>query len=55
MVREAAWRDPRTRAALERLSGAISPDAMRAMNAAVDRDRRSPADVAKEFLTRLGK
>jgi len=55
VVREAVWRDPRTRAALERLSGAISPDAMRAMNAAVDRDRQTPANVAKEFLSRLGK
>ena len=55
VVRETVWRDPRTRAALERLSGAISPDAMRAMNAAVDRDRRRPADVARDFLSRLGK
>jgi glycine betaine/choline ABC-type transport system substrate-binding protein len=26
---------------------------MRAMNAAVDKDRRRPADVAREFLDRL--
>jgi glycine betaine/choline ABC-type transport system substrate-binding protein len=53
VVRDPVWRGARVRAALERLSGAISPDAMRAMNAAVDRDRRSPAEVAKEFLDRL--
>jgi osmoprotectant transport system substrate-binding protein len=52
VVREPVWRDPRARAALERLSGAISADAMRAMNAAVDRDRRAPAEVAKDFLDR---
>lgn len=50
VVRDPVWSNPRVRSALERLSGAISPEAMRAMNAAVDRDRRRPADVAKEFL-----
>jgi len=50
VVRDAAWSNPRVRGALERLAGAISPDAMRAMNAAVDRDRRRPSDVAREFL-----
>ena len=53
VVREPVWADARTRAALERLSGAVSADAMRAMNAAVDRDRRTPAEVAREFLDRL--
>ncbi|MGE5414791.1 MAG: glycine betaine ABC transporter substrate-binding protein, partial [Syntrophomonadaceae bacterium] len=36
VVRGAVWDDPRARASLETLSGAISADAMRAMNAAVD-------------------
>ena len=54
VVREPVWADARTRAALQRLSGAVTADAMRAMNAAVDRDRRSPAEVAREFLDRLG-
>jgi glycine betaine/choline ABC-type transport system substrate-binding protein len=53
VVREAAWQNAKVRAALEGLSGKIPPDAMRAMNAAVDRDRRRPADVAREFLDRL--
>ncbi len=45
--------EPRARRALERLSGSISADAMRRMNAAVDRDRRSPRDVAHAFLAAL--
>jgi osmoprotectant transport system substrate-binding protein len=53
VVREPVWRDARVRAALERLSGTVSEEAMRMMNAAVDRDRRTPADVAREFLDRL--
>lgn len=40
---------------LEELSGRISDKAMRQLNAAVDRDHRSPADVAREFLARGGK
>lgn len=52
VVRAAAWDDPRARGALERLSGAISAETMRAMNAAVDGGGRRPADVAAEFLAR---
>ena len=33
------------------LAGRIDADAMRRMNAAVDREGRTPADVAREFLT----
>lgn len=51
VVRGPVWKDPRVRRALGRLSGAISADAMRAMNAAVDGGRR-PAGVAAEFLSR---
>jgi glycine betaine/choline ABC-type transport system substrate-binding protein len=40
------------RGALEALSGSITAGAMRRMNAAVDRDRRRPEDVAREFLLR---
>jgi glycine betaine/choline ABC-type transport system substrate-binding protein len=36
--------------ALLRIQGKISLDKMRQMNAAVERDRRSPEDVAREFL-----
>ncbi len=50
VVRDEVAREPRARRALERLSGSISADAMRRMNAAVDRDRRSPRDVARDFL-----
>lgn len=52
VVRDAAWKNARVRAALEPLSGAITADAMRRMNAAVDRDGRRPEDVAREFLSR---
>ena len=51
VLREPVWKDPRARRALERLSSAISADAMRAMNAAVDGGGRRPAAVAAEFLS----
>jgi len=51
VVRSEAWRNPAVRRALESLAGRISADAMRAMNAAVDRDKRRPEDVAREFLS----
>jgi glycine betaine/choline ABC-type transport system substrate-binding protein len=41
---------PGLRAALEELSGSIDDAAMRRMNAAVDREHRYPADVARDFL-----
>ena len=50
VARSEAWKNPAVRRALERLTGRISGDAMRAMNAAVDRDKRRPEDVAREFL-----
>jgi osmoprotectant transport system substrate-binding protein len=53
VVRGAVWKDARVRRALEALSGAITPDAMRKMNAAVDRDGQAPAAVAREFLAGL--
>jgi osmoprotectant transport system substrate-binding protein len=39
------------RAVLEELSGRISDAEMRRMNAAVDRDHRSVAEVARQFLS----
>ena len=45
---------PEVLAALASLDGAIDAAAMRTMNLAVDRDRRTPATVAAEFLSRLG-
>ena len=50
VTRDAVWKNAAARRALEGLAGAISADAMRAMNAAVDRDKRRPEDVAREFL-----
>jgi len=53
VVRDDAWRDARVRRVLDALAGAITPDAMRRMNAAVDRDKRRPEDVAREFVAAL--
>ena len=50
VVGSAAWSDSRVRSALEPLAGRITAEAMREMNAAVDRDRRGPGDVARAFL-----
>jgi len=55
VTRDAVGKNAAARRALERLAGAISADAMRAMNAAVDRDKRRPEDVAREFLAALAK
>ena len=41
------------RSALEALAGRIDVGAMRRLNAAVDRDKRRPEDVAREFLLTL--
>ena len=41
---------PAVRGFLESLAGKIDAAAMRKMNAAVDKDKRRPEDVAKEFL-----
>jgi glycine betaine/choline ABC-type transport system substrate-binding protein len=37
-------------AALRPLAGAIGPDTMRRLNAAVDQDGKSPAAVARAFV-----
>jgi glycine betaine/choline ABC-type transport system substrate-binding protein len=55
VVRQTALeRFPGLRPALDELSGRITDADMRRMNAAVDRDHRSVADVAREFLSRGG-
>jgi glycine betaine/choline ABC-type transport system substrate-binding protein len=51
--RSALLAHPQLHRSLAELSGRISLDAMRAMNYAVDVERREPADVAREFLRRL--
>jgi len=54
VVRGSVWSGNRAvRAALEGLGGSLSAAAMRRLNAAVDRDKRRPEDVAREFLLRL--
>lgn len=55
VVRGEAWKNAAARRALEALSGEIPAAAMRAMNAAVDRDKRRPEDVAREFLADLAR
>jgi len=45
-------RFPELRPVLEQLSGRISDAEMRRMNAAVDREHRSVAEVARQFLSR---
>jgi len=47
-------RHPKLRAALDRLSGQITAETMRALNYEVDGKRRDPAEVAREFLRKRG-
>jgi len=55
VVRGRLWRERfAVRRVLEALAGTIDVAAMRRMNAAVDRDKRRPEDVAKEFLAGRG-
>jgi osmoprotectant transport system substrate-binding protein len=49
------WKRPEVRAFFESLAGTINAATMRKMNAAVDKDKRRPEDVAREFLRRSGK
>ena len=51
VVRGRVWRERKgVRQVLEELAGSIDAAAMRRLNAAVDRDKRRPEDVAREFL-----
>ena len=47
---ETLLRYPQARRALERLSGRVSPDAMRAMNYAADVEHRDVSAIVREFL-----
>jgi osmoprotectant transport system substrate-binding protein/osmoprotectant transport system permease protein len=49
----ALLRHPEIGRAMARLAGQVTERDMRAMNRAVDLDRRDPDDVAREFLARL--
>lgn len=54
VVRGAVWKsDAAVREVLGRLGGKISAETMRKLNAQLDRDKRRPEDVAKEFLASL--
>ena len=53
VVRDAAWRRPGVAAALAPLAGAIDATTMRRLNAAIDRDKKRPEDVARDFLATL--
>jgi glycine betaine/choline ABC-type transport system substrate-binding protein len=53
VVRSPVWKRDGVREALGRLDGRIDAATMRRLNAAVDRDRRQPRDVAREFLASL--
>jgi glycine betaine/choline ABC-type transport system substrate-binding protein len=51
VVRGRLWRERHSvRRVLEELGGAIDAETMRRLNAQVDRDKRRPEDVAREFL-----
>src|SRR6266496_641160 len=51
VVRGKVWREnAAAREVLERLGRKISAETMRRLNAQLDRDKRRPEDVAKEFL-----
>ena len=45
---------PKLSETLEKLTGQISDDEMRAMNYAVEVDQKDEKDVAKDFLTEKG-
>ena len=53
VVRAEAWSRPEVRGFLESLGGRIDAATMRKLNRAVDKDKRRPEDVAKEFLSGL--
>lgn len=54
VVRGRVWRERlAVHQVLERLGGKISAETMRKMNAQLDRDKRRPEDVAREFLKTL--
>ena len=55
IVRAVVWKRPAVRDFFESLGGRIDAAAMRKLNAAVDRDKRRPEDVAKEFLDSLAR
>jgi len=55
VVRGEAWDRPVVRAFFESLAGGLDAATMRKLNAAADKDKRRPEDIAKEFLASLPK
>jgi osmoprotectant transport system substrate-binding protein len=55
VVRGEIWKRPEVREFLESLARKIDVATMRRLNAAVDKDKRRPEDVAKEFLASLSR
>ena len=53
VVRGDVWRRRAVQDFLRSLEGTIDAATMRKLNAAVDKDKRRPEDVAKEFLARI--
>jgi osmoprotectant transport system substrate-binding protein len=53
IVRAEVWKRPGVREFFESLGGRIDAATMRKLNAAVDKDKRRPEDVVKEFLASL--
>jgi glycine betaine/choline ABC-type transport system substrate-binding protein len=51
---EILHRDPKLKAALQKLSGRIDAATMRRLNNEVDGRKRDPAEVAREFLDQAG-
>jgi glycine betaine/choline ABC-type transport system substrate-binding protein len=54
VLRGESWERPVVRAFFESLAGRLDAATMRKLNAAADRDKRRPEDIAKEFLATLG-
>ncbi len=55
VLRGEAWNRPVVRAFFESLAGRLDAATMRKLNAAADKDKRRPEDIAKEFLATLAK
>ena len=55
VLRGEAWERPVVRAFFESLAGRLDAATMRKLNAAADKDKRRPEDIAKEFLATLPK
>lgn len=53
VLRGEAWARPAVRAFFESLAGRLDAATMRKLNAAADKDKRRPEDIAREFLATL--